>query len=267
MPGARGEVRRRRVPAPTRPGSHPWAGRWTRTPPSRSPRPSPGAPGSAFAARQELLRRRRAEQAAERAGQQQRPAAGVDALAGHVDERRPRELAVADGPATRKSPENDAPPAERSTTSADQPAGSTGSSPCARSRSRRSTSIDSPRVPCTPSRARDAREQQHDDRRHRGHEQVALPDLRTGRVADEPRQLAGHHEQQQHEAARGQDETADQDDHDDRRRRHPVREVRGAHRDEQGRHHEHEQREPVRAQEPAPQAYPGTRDGTDRSDR
>ena len=57
--------------------------------------------------------------------------------------------------ATRKSPENDAPPAERSTTSACQPSGRAGISPWAVSRSRRSTSIESPRVPCTPSRPRE----------------------------------------------------------------------------------------------------------------
>ena len=57
--------------------------------------------------------------------------------------------------ATRKSPEKDAPPAERSTTSACQPSGRAGISPWAVSRSRRSTSIESPRVPCTPSRPRE----------------------------------------------------------------------------------------------------------------
>ena len=46
---------------------------------------------------QELLSRHRAEQAAERAGQQQRPGPGVDALAGHVDQRDLERLAVEGG--------------------------------------------------------------------------------------------------------------------------------------------------------------------------
>ena len=45
---------------------------------------------------QELLSRHRAEQPAERAGQQQGPGSGVDALAGHVDQRDLERLAVAE---------------------------------------------------------------------------------------------------------------------------------------------------------------------------
>ena len=103
---------------------------------------------------QELLVRDRAEQPTEGTGQQQGTGARVDALAGDVDERDLQRLPSSERVATRKSPENDAPPAERSTTSADQPSGSAGISPCARRRSRRSTSIESPRVPWTPSRPR-----------------------------------------------------------------------------------------------------------------
>ena len=57
--------------------------------------------------------------------------------------------------ATTKSPENDCPYADSTAVSACHPPGSSGSSPNARSRSRRSTNIDSPRLPWTPSRARD----------------------------------------------------------------------------------------------------------------
>ena len=57
--------------------------------------------------------------------------------------------------ATTKSPENASPYADCSAISACQGSGRSGSTPWARSRSRRSTSIDSPSVPCTPSRDRD----------------------------------------------------------------------------------------------------------------
>ena len=53
-----------------------------------------------------------------------------------------------------KSPANGVPPAERSAASAYQPSGSAGCRPGCRIRSRRSTSIDSPCAPATPSRVR-----------------------------------------------------------------------------------------------------------------
>ena len=56
--------------------------------------------------------------------------------------------------ATTKSPANGVPPADRSADSAYQPGGSAGSMPWLMIRSRRSTSIDSPIAPATPSRER-----------------------------------------------------------------------------------------------------------------
>ncbi len=53
-----------------------------------------------------------------------------------------------------KSPAKDDAPADRITASAYQPAGSLGMTPCLVIRSRRSTSIDSPSDPATPSRER-----------------------------------------------------------------------------------------------------------------
>ena len=190
---------------------------------SRSPRPSPGAPGTR-SPRRELLGRRRAEQPAERAGQQERARARVDALAGHVDERRSQDLA-------RRCRVGDEEVAgERRATGRAQHhvgrtiRGSSGSSPCARSRSRRSTSIDSPRRPCTPSRARDRATAA---RRWPSPPTTSRLPWRTAdsRRADEPRQLAGHHEQQEHEAARGQHETADEDRPRRRTPAAPTREV------------------------------------------
>ena len=95
--------------------------------------------------RQEVLVRHRAEQATEGAGQQQGAGAGVDPLAGHVDQRDlqdacRRPSGWPPGSRRRTTP----PPADRSTTSADHPSGSGGISPWAVSRSRRSTSIESP---------------------------------------------------------------------------------------------------------------------------
>ncbi len=59
------------------------------------------------------------------------------------------------GPAvTTKSPANGVPPAERRAASAWKPTGSVGMVPWLWMRSRRSTSIDSPRTPATPSRLR-----------------------------------------------------------------------------------------------------------------
>ena len=115
---------------------------------------------------QELLVRHRAEQAAERAGQQQRAGAGVDALAGDVDQR-DLELAAVVGAGRRRG-------SRRRTTrrrrSGARPrltsrSGRPGISPWAVSRSRRSTSIESPRVPCTPSRPRRPGQRVHDRRR------------------------------------------------------------------------------------------------------
>jgi hypothetical protein len=57
---------------------------------------------------------------------------------------------------TTKSPENESPYADSTDSSAPHSGGSSGSSPWVRSRSRRSTSIDSPSVPWTPSLAREA---------------------------------------------------------------------------------------------------------------
>ena len=104
--------------------------------------------------REELLGGQRAEQAAERAGEQQRAGAGLLALAGHVDDgqlepgRRRRRVA------TTKSPANGVPPAERSADSACQPVGQVGDAALLRIRSRRSTNIDSPSAPATPRRDR-----------------------------------------------------------------------------------------------------------------
>ena len=55
---------------------------------------------------------------------------------------------------TTKSPANSVPPAERSSLSTYQSSGSSGMPPWRRMRSRRSTSIDSPWSPATPSRDR-----------------------------------------------------------------------------------------------------------------
>ena len=96
-----------------------------------------------------------AEQPAERARQQQRARAGLHALARDVDEDHLQPASV------RRSRGDDEVARERLPVCRLDgglrvpPAGQVGSSPNARSRSRRSTNIDSPRLPWTPSRARE----------------------------------------------------------------------------------------------------------------
>src|SRR5436190_21819704 len=109
----------------------------------------PAAAHVGVAGRQELLPGHRAEQPAERAGEQQRPGPRVDALPGHVTNATSSILPSLND--TTKSPPNEAPPAGLSTSDDPQPSPSSGSLPWARMRSRSSSSILSPRRPWTPS--------------------------------------------------------------------------------------------------------------------
>ena len=130
------------------------AGRGRGGPRWRSPRPSPGAAGSRWrragtppaAARRAGRRRRR--RAAATAG------AGLLALAGHVDHDELEPVVGRPASATTKSPANGVPPAERSAASAQPAGGQRRQDALALIRSRRSTSIDSPSGPATPSRVR-----------------------------------------------------------------------------------------------------------------
>ena len=104
--------------------------------------------------RQELVARQRRDDAVEGAGEEQGPRAGLDALAGDVDDHQLQLVVRGSACATMKSPAKDVPPADLATDSTNQSGGRSGRLPCWEIRSRRSTNIDSPRGPETPSRLR-----------------------------------------------------------------------------------------------------------------
>ena len=157
--------------------------------------------------------------------------------------------------ATRKSPENDAPPAERRTTSACQPTGSAGISPWAR---QPVAQVDQHRVTAGALHAQPpARPGQrlHDRRGRRDHEDGTRRHPRVGRPHHLEHDHGRDHDVEHEQAAHGEQEAAGQHDQGQRGEREPrpVREEEGT---GGGRARaQGQQREPVRVQHVAP--HPG----------
>jgi hypothetical protein len=158
--------------------------------------------------RQELLRPQRAEQAAERSGQQQRPGAGLGALARDVDQGQLEDPAAPGERADDEVP-GEGGPAGRADDGLHAPG---------RRHGRQPPGVQQPRAQLAQERvagrARQAGlvprggELVGDDRGDQHHDQRARPDLLDVVVHEVDREAGGHHEQQPPHRAGPQQQTA-----------------------------------------------------------
>jgi hypothetical protein len=129
--------------------------------PWRSPRSSSGGAGRSWQATRKSGWVHRAQEPAEGTRQKQRPRPGVDALARDIHEGDLEPVTGVRAAGPHEVTGEGLPVGRCRATSACHGSGSGGSVPCARSRSRRSTSIDSPSVPWNTQPASGDRQPRH----------------------------------------------------------------------------------------------------------